>query len=1022
MARKDIAIRWVLGCVGVATIGYAVAVLWFATTHRDMGLRCMLVDGDAQQSAGPAIEQVRPELLINTSIKASALPRLGDHLTRIADYPVRSFLDFTQALASLRSRPLPTGGVLPDNAELYQSRGIAPLVEWQDQRWVQIEFESESTGKTATCWLPLQPLPTSDLSLSVLWFLLEFGIFLIGALAFWSRPHERPERLFFAMCVVTLGAFVGGYHWWLIAANPWLNIPFIACAILLPVVTLHFFLVYPQPKRFIESHSRTTLVLLYSVPAIAIGCLVGLLTYAWWVRGGGPDRLSQVLESLTTLRNVIYGCLVIASAYFLVTIAALLHSFRHTTDPAFHGQVKWILTAGLAATVPVGYTLYLALFRQNEFALGAASVPMFLASLLFMLAYAVGILRFKLMLVDQVFSRGMLFYLLSFVVTSVYALAVSASGLLWILPTVKHLPEVLTAVATVLVTVVLMGWVRDRFQHSLDRRFFREKYQLDKALRRVQQVTGEAGGPNALAERMLMACRDAMGVEGAAVYLRDSAGNDFRLLSTIGTGESPPTFPAYATLLEGLLRDTSLQRTTSGIQDGTSQVQRLLRELNGELLHGLELEGDIAGVVLLRRKENGAAFTAEDLTFLTALGQMTGVALRGAQRQQQLTDELRRKDDKLAEHQRRLQLLQTELTSRDQPVTVVAEPSPFQRDMIKGSSQTIRQVLETVRKVSSSQSSVLIRGESGTGKELLAQAIHENSPRRNGPMISVHCGALSAGLLESELFGHAKGSFTGAFRDKIGRFEMANGGSLFLDEIGDISLETQIKLLRVLQQREFEPVGGTHTIQVDVRLIAATHQNLEQLIAAGRFREDLFYRLNVIPITLPSLRDRADDIFELAVFFLSRGAQLAGKPITHFDDEALEALKLYPWPGNIRELENAIERAVVLADGPNIAVRDLPPEISNYDEAAGTDNRATANRPQMARRTRRIVTGQTTSGNITDGGSLEQLGERDQLVQALRKCAGNKAEAARLLNMPRSTFFSKLRKHGLTNPTDLAGL
>ena len=231
------------------------------------------------------------------------------------------------------------------------------------------------------------------------------------------------------------------------------------------------------------------------------------------------------------------------------------------------------------------------------------------------------------------------------------------------------------------------------------------------------------------------------------------------------------------------------------------------------------------------------------------------------------------------------------------------------------------------RKVAASPSAVLIRGESGTGKELLAAAIHPASPRAAGPFVKVHCAALSQSLLESELFGHVKGAFTGADRDRVGRFEQADGGTLFLDEIGDINLEVQTKLLRVLQEMSFERVGSSQPITVDVRILAATHQDLEALIRAGRFREDLYYRLNVICLHTPPLRERREDIFELAVHFLDLHAQRIGKPVTHLDPEAVEALAAYDWPGNIRELENVIERAVVLADGPAVTVDDLPPEL-----------------------------------------------------------------------------------------------
>ncbi|RPI81211.1 MAG: sigma-54-dependent Fis family transcriptional regulator, partial [Planctomycetaceae bacterium] len=272
--------------------------------------------------------------------------------------------------------------------------------------------------------------------------------------------------------------------------------------------------------------------------------------------------------------------------------------------------------------------------------------------------------------------------------------------------------------------------------------------------------------------------------------------------------------------------------------------------------------------------------------------------------------------------------------------------------------------------------------------------------------------------LESELFGHVKGAFTGAHRDKIGRFELAQGGTLFLDEIGDISLETQVKLLRVLQQREFEPVGGTQTIPVDVRLIAATHQNLERLIAAGKFREDLYYRLNVISITLPSLRERGDDIIELALHFLVRAAERAGKRITHFDADAIFALRRYPWPGNIRELENAIERAVVLAEGEALCVGDLPPAVqlgypmsARGDEPGATSVELTRPHPVDPSRSRRR--GRPAKSKSDSAIPITADSERDQLIAALGQASGNKAEAARLLGVPRSTFFSRLRKFGV---------
>jgi transcriptional regulator with GAF, ATPase, and Fis domain len=345
-------------------------------------------------------------------------------------------------------------------------------------------------------------------------------------------------------------------------------------------------------------------------------------------------------------------------------------------------------------------------------------------------------------------------------------------------------------------------------------------------------------------------------------------------------------------------------------------------------------------------------------------------------------------------------------------------------------------MIAMARKVAVSPSAVLIRGESGTGKELLAAAIHQASPRAARPFVKVHCAALSQSLLESELFGHVKGAFTGADRDRVGRFEQASGGTLFLDEIGDINLEVQTKLLRVLQDMSIERVGSSLPISVDVRILAATHQDLEALIRAGRFREDLYYRLNVIYLHVPALRERREDVFELAVYFLNRHAHRTGKLVTHLDPEAVEALVAYGWPGNIRELENIVERAVVLADGKAVTLDDLPPELRRPNRrglrprlpalvSAGglippVDGQGTQTSPA---RPLAPVSGRATApgSNFAEPGQTPGDAwnsefvsyERQRLLDALSEAQGNKSNAARLLAMPRSTFFSKLKKHGI---------
>jgi transcriptional regulator with GAF, ATPase, and Fis domain len=984
--------------------------LGFVATAPDLGLRCLLVnDARSDLDDGRVGLQIR-QITSDSGRDPREGPRPGDKLIEIAREPAGTFVHFAARLLDLRSAEFPGRGNFSDKDLLERADQLPPVVQRDAERLVEVTFLPRgSLGPIQRAWLPLRSVPWQDVVLTFVWFLLVFGIFSVGALAFWARPFDRQARVFFAMCTVSLGGFVGGYHWWMIASTLWLTIPFIVCAMLVPVVTLHFFMVYPEPKPPLAGHPYRAVLAIYAIPVLWTIALVGLAVAGSWLFDQGADarRIESVME---ILNEGIYVYLGIAAAYFLATLVALANSFFTTRNPILHSQVKWILWAAVVATIPVGYSLSLAYFQKEKFALGAASFPMFMASLLFMLAYAVGIARFKLMLVEEILSRGMVYYILSLAVTIGFSLAIASGSLAAMYQHVHVAQHVPFVIALVVVGVLLLSWSRDRLQRLIDRKFFREKFQLDKALQRMGQSAGGLADPTALAERMLGSCRDLLGVDRAALYLRDTSTGVFRLIAAEGIGQVPLTFSTDAELLELLHEDANLRRLDSQVDDTPSQL--LLRQFDVELVHALEVEGHLAGALMLGAKRNGTEYTAEDLALLTSLGQITSVALHSSRVHQaaaRLNDELQLKVEKIAEQQRLISMLQSEYTSRQQ-VDPPVEAVPFRRDFIKGSSPAIARVLETVRKVSGSQSSVLIRGESGTGKELLAMALHDNSPRRDGPIVSVHCGALSAGLLESELFGHVKGAFTGAHRDKIGRFEMANGGSLFLDEIGDISLETQIKLLRVLQQREFEPVGGTRTVQVDVRLIAATHQNLEKLIGEGKFREDLFYRLNVISIALPPLRERTDDIIELALYFLNRAAERAGKRISHLDDEVIGALRRYSWPGNIRELENAVERSVVMAEGPAITLHDLPGvvlgSVDQPVQVIETKPVSTESAPDSRGR-------RAPAGNAVEKYASDLPGERQSLIEALARASGNKAEAARLLGIPRSTFFSRLKKFGM---------
>jgi DNA-binding NtrC family response regulator len=322
----------------------------------------------------------------------------------------------------------------------------------------------------------------------------------------------------------------------------------------------------------------------------------------------------------------------------------------------------------------------------------------------------------------------------------------------------------------------------------------------------------------------------------------------------------------------------------------------------------------------------------------------------------------------------------------------------YRFENLVGTSPAMQQVFQLIEKVADAESTVLILGESGTGKELVARAIHFNSHRAEKPMIPVNCGAIPESLLESELFGHERGAFTGAARTRIGRFELANGGTIFLDEVGDMSPALQVKLLRVLQEQSFERVGGTKSIQVDVRIIAATNRNLEGAIACGEFREDLYYRLSVIPLNLPPLRERKEDIPLLLQHFMDQFNRMRDRKLQGFSPGALHMLMNYHWPGNVRELENLVDRVVVLKGQGIVEPEDLPDKM------------------------RTIWTPSPSAAmvGIPDEGFCLAIAvrefERELISRALQKADGVKNRAAQLLGIKRTTLIEKLKRHSLLTP------
>ena len=462
--------------------------------------------------------------------------------------------------------------------------------------------------------------------------------------------------------------------------------------------------------------------------------------------------------------------------------------------------------------------------------------------------------------------------------------------------------------------------------------------------------------------------------EYASLVLVDPAKGQLRLEALDFPGSNSQIHEVQMALLEDSPAADAL-RTRQPLLLNCMDVERFPSEIVRRLLaEGLQsavciplLRGDRALGTLNVASMREAAFTPDDVALLTQIGNELAIAVENALAFRQI-EELK---DKLTEEKL---YLEDEIRTE------------YDFEEIVGDSQSLKRVLRDVETVAPTDSTVLIQGESGTGKELIARAIHNLSGRRQRTFVKVNCAAIPTGLIESELFGHEKGAFTGAISQKIGRFELADKGTLFLDEIGDIPLELQPKLLRVLQEREFERLGSTRTVKVDIRLVTATNRDLSQMIASREFREDLFYRLNVFPITLPPLRERREDIPLLARYFTQKYARRMNRAIETIPGEAMEALTNWNWPGNVRELENLIERAVILTRGAALHVPLA--ELRNGGEAA------------------------STTGALT---TLEEA-EREHILRGLRESkwvVGGPAGAAARLGLKRTTLQSRMQKLGI---------
>ncbi len=547
----------------------------------------------------------------------------------------------------------------------------------------------------------------------------------------------------------------------------------------------------------------------------------------------------------------------------------------------------------------------------------------------------------------------------------------------------------------------------------------RSEQELD-ILEQISQILGDGLELTQVFRRVMLVLSERLGVERAALVLQDEASGQLRTVAAVGLspeemarGRYAPgegvTGRVIATGRPQIIRDVSqhpdfLNRTgarqlrtvppgqTPQVAAGNPRVPAVARSASpiSFICVPIKISERYVGVVSIDKPYVNEVSLAADARLLTIIAGSIAQTIRIHHLVQV------EKDQWLAENQQ----LRDNLRRK------------YQFDNIIGSSQAMLDVLATIGQVASSRATVLLLGETGVGKELIAKAIHYNSPRRDKPLVRVNCGALSPQLLESELFGHVKGAFTGAIRDKIGRFEAAQGGTLFLDEIGTLDSTLQVKLLRALQEREFERVGESTSVKVDVRLIAATNLDLQEQVRKGAFREDLYYRLNVVTINLPALRSRREDIPRLIDHFLERFNRENGRNLKKISREVLNTLLRYPWPGNVRELENTIERAVVLSNDEEFTDDLLPLQIRLFAQQVRgdtTDDSIEALAGKIA--THAIRQYQMTQGEVYNLVINEV--ERKLIEEALTLNDHVKLRTADFLGINRNTLNKKVKDYGL---------
>ncbi|MBI4208284.1 MAG: sigma 54-interacting transcriptional regulator [Deltaproteobacteria bacterium] len=809
-------------------------------------------------------------------------------------------------------------------------------------------------------------------------FLVVVLSLLLALFILFKKPTEKAAFLFSLILVTGSVLRIGFGHLWYLLEQPFLSVVWVLAGLAVVPLSLHFACIFPRERRLL-TRKKYLYPLLY-LPSVVLS-LVGLVLYHQAL-AVDPLKGDEHLVFQRIFRLGI-GFQLYYQSYLLTVFGLFLLSFFRSPAVRERKQLVWIVAALLFAVCNQTY-----LFFQFQAHPSPSHLLFTLQDLtplpmvfLWPFAIALSIFKYRLLDIDRIISRGMAYLMVSAISVALYLGFVGGfSG---------SLGQVIDfsswgLVGATLVIALLFFPIKQKIQKVIDRHFYRDRYRYQNTIYELSQRLTTFLKEEPLFQTINETLQKAFPISHVTTHVcsKEEDPSSFHALH-----EFLPKYPKAISRFE--IENQSLF---------ASQRETLLSQmdsLGAELLLPFFYERKLRGWIVLGEREDGDVYSTTDIELLTTLADQVAVALQNASSYQQIE----RLNEDLREKVQKIEVLQEKLFQENASLKQeIQQQSHFWE--IVGTSFAMREVFQKVQKIASTSSSVFIHGESGTGKELIASAIHYNSSRKDKPFIKVNCAALPEGTLESELFGHERGAFTGAVARRQGRFELADSGTLFLDEIGEIPAHMQLRLLRVLQEKQFERVGGTQTLETDVRVIAATNRDLEEAVAEGRFREDLYFRLNVISIEIPPLRERMEDLYPLALHFIEKYNRQTGKAFCKITEDGWDVLKRYHWPGNVRELENLIHRAIVLGEGEELTLKDLSSGL-NTERSEGFDAREEAPHP-------------LNYEGLFHLPYWDQIRYYEKIIlqEALKKTGGIKERTARSLGISRSHFFRKLKEHG----------